>query len=46
VSEMCLRYTFSSRGAEGGGQAPCGGPKEGWKVVHSSSSGFKYNLLN
>jgi len=34
----------SARGAEGGWQAPRGGPKEGCKVVLSSSSGFKSHL--
>jgi len=44
MSEMCLRPPPSARGAEGGWQAPRGGPKEGCKVVLSSSSGFKSHL--
>ena len=36
-----IAAVIAARGAEGGWQAPRGGPKEGCKVVLSSSFGFK-----
>ena len=49
MSEMCLRTPPSARGAEGGWQAPRGGPKEGCKVervVALVSSHLNLNEIN
>ena len=46
MSEMCLRTPPSARGAEGGWQAPRGGPKEGCKVFSVVALVSSLILLN